>query len=692
MIRLRLRHLGLSLWPFAFLTVGEFLGTILILRAVPNPPGASEMIRYGLFSSTLGFVFAAVMVWIARRLIASTRSVRWRSVPAALVIYWLIAAASGALMAALVVTVRGGGYPAILLVLWTVTRPVNILVLAVVVQLMRDGFAASRDVDGILQERLSLARSTNATLEVAEASLRAESRRLLEQQVAVPLGDIVRSAGTRSDVELADDVDDFIASRLRPMAHVLHPVSVRLGLMPAMRSLDPMGTISAAPMIERMDADGALLDDGVRLQVYRWMRESLPASGGSSAALVVRGRELEVSIHPSTDRPLDAVQLVAGLRRVRSGVIAAPLRGQVTEWVDLEADPLADKPPRRERYRLRDLITVPLPRRVLLVVLLTLGAAPLQFVVYQWALTPAAILTCLCLAAAPILTAYILDRLPPPRRTLAGAWRVVGEWALISLAGVLGIGIPATVFGLFPDDFAEWLFMAFRMSYRYLLPGLAVVASYGLVVVAQRRLELANSALALERQRRVEILAESQRADRDVAEALHRTVQGRLAAAVVMLRLGERDDAWVQIVAMATVEVPELLGRLGGAGPSGSLVVDPPIGLRVVQVGDVVADQSVLMDLRSALGEVAVNARRHGGATALVISVEHGPTQWRIVCEDDGRGVPAGSTPGLGSRLLDETVARYDGSWTIESTPRGSRVTICLPIRVTVPDLASSSA
>lgn len=692
MIRLRLRHLGLSLWPFVFLTFGEFLGTILILRGVPDVPAADEMLRFALLAAVSGLVFATIMMWIARRLIASTRSVWWRSVPAALLIYWVIAAASGALMAALVVSIRGGDYPAILLVLWTVTRPVNVLVLAVIVQLMRDGLAASRNVDVILQDRLSLARSTNATLEAAEASLRAESRRLLEQEVAAPLGDIVRDAGSRSDTELADDVDDFIASRLRPMAHVLHPVSVRLGLMPAMRSLDPMGTISAAPMIQRMDADGALLDDGVRLQVYRWMRESLPVSGGSIAALVVRGRELEVSIHPSTDRPLDAVQLVAGLRRVRPGVIAAPLRGQVTEWVDLRPDPFADKPPRRERYRLRDLITVPLPQRLLLVVLLTVGSAPLQFVIYQWSLTPATILTSACIAGAPIATAYLLDRLPAPGRNLAGAWRVVGEWSLISVAAVLGIGVPATILGLFPDDIVEWVFMAFRMSYRYLLPGLAVVASYGLVVVARRRLELANSALDQERQRRGEILAESQRADRDVAEALHRTVQGRLAAAVVMLRLGERDDAWAQIVAMATVEVPELLGRLGGSGPTGSLVDDPPIGLRVVQVGDVITDQPMLEDLRSVLGEVAVNARRHGGAAALVISVEQGPSGWRIVCEDDGEGVPEGFTPGLGSRLLDETVARYDGSWTIESTPRGGRVTIWLPARVTVPDLASSSA
>lgn len=686
----RLRHLGLSLWPFAFLTIGEFLGAMLIMRGAPDAPRPGAVLAYSFLAALVGFVIAAILIWVARRLISASRSAWWRSVPAAVSIYWFAAVASGFVMSLVLIAVRDGQYPLSLFVLWTVTRPVNALVLALIVQLIRDGQGASRDVDMILQERLSLARSTNATLEAAESSLRAESRRLLKEEVVGPLGDIVETGAHLGDAELANELDDFIGERLRPMAHVLHPVSVRLGLIPALRSLDPLSLISASPTIERMDSDGVLLDDDVRLQVYRWMRENLPDSGGSSTALVIRGRDLEVSIHPAKDRELDAVQLVAGLRRVRGGVITAPLRGQVTEWVDIEADPFADAPPRRERYRLRDLLTVPLPRRLLLVFLLTLGSAPLQFVVYQWAVTPASLLASASVAVAPLVATYFLDKLPPPSPTLAGAWRVVGEWCLIALAAVLGIAVPATIFGLFPEGAAEWILMAFRMSYRYLLPGLAVVASYGLVVVAQRRLERANTALARERQRRVEILAESQRLDRDVAEALHRTVQGRLAAAVVMLRLGDRRDAWKQIVDMATVEVPELLSRLGERAPTSALVIDPPIGLSVVQIGDVSLGSHTLEDARSVLGEVAANARRHGHATSLVIRVEHSAVGWRFVCEDDGRGITQDAAPGLGSRLLDETVARHGGSWSIEPMAKGCRVTIDLP--VTKSDLASSVA
>lgn len=90
------------------------------------------------------------------------------------------------------------------------------------------------------------------------------------------------------------------------------------------------------------------------------------------------------------------------------------------------------------------------------------------------------------------------------------------------------------------------------------------------------------------------------------------------------------------------------------------------------------------------LGEVAVNARRHGRATVLVIRVDRTTDGWRLACEDNGLGITNDAAPGLGSRLLDETVARYRGSWSIEPMDQGCRVTIDLP--VTNAGLASSVA
>ena len=336
------------------------------------------------------------------------------------------------------------------------------------------------------------------------------------------------------------------------------------------------------------------------------------------------------------------------------------------------------------------MLTVPLPQRVLLVVLLSLGAAPLQFVVFRWSLAPATIVASLSLAVAAIGMAWVLGRLPAPRPTVVGAWRVVGEWALISAAAVLGIAVPATIFGIFPEGFAEWFFMASRMSYRFLLPGLAVVASHGLVTVAQRRLDRANEALEQERRRRVEILAESSKLDRDVAEALHRTVQGRLAAAVVMLRLGQRREAWEQVVEMANVEIPGLFRRLGGVEPE-TLIVDGPIGLSIVQVGDVTIRGEMLSDVQSVLGEIAANARRHGRASTLVIQASRCDDRLRLVCEDDGIGVGQDVVPGLGTRLLDEVMSRYGGEWHREPTGLGCRIVVDLPLPASPRSLASSA-
>ena len=104
----RLRHLGLSLWPFAFLTIGEFLGAMLIMRGAPDVPRPREVLAYSFLAALAGFVVAAVLLWAARRLISSSRSAWWRSVPAAVLVYWCVAVASGFLMAIVVIVLRGG--------------------------------------------------------------------------------------------------------------------------------------------------------------------------------------------------------------------------------------------------------------------------------------------------------------------------------------------------------------------------------------------------------------------------------------------------------------------------------------------------------------------------------------------------------------------------------------------------------
>lgn len=375
---------------------------------------------------------------------------------------------------------------------------------------------------------------------------------------------------------------------------------------------------------------------------------------------------------------------------VSQGVVCAPLMGQTSGAQPDPVTPDRDQP--ASRYRLRDLLTVPLPYRVFLVLLLAVGAAPFQYVLYRWELSPQTLLSASMIGVASVLVAALLQRLPAPRPTARGAMRVLAEWATIAAAAGLGLLIPGTLFDLLPSDPAEWGVTFFRMSYRFVVPGLAVVLSFGLLTLAQRQLGLASAALELEEERRAGLLAESRRVDRDIAETLHRTVQGRLAAAVIMLRLGQREDAWTQIVDMARTEIPVLQGRLADASLSQSLVDEPPVGLHVVQIGEIDAEAEALEDLRSAVSEIAVNARRHGRASLLVVTVTLEGDRQIITCQDNGRGIQASVTAGLGSRLLDDTVALLGGTWRIESPEEGCRVVIDLPTVSRAPAAASSSA
>ena len=689
MTSLRMERLSLSIWPFVLIAPAETLGSLLIRRTNPT----ERLGILGFLDVTLavaaGLLFAAVCLYIARRLISRSRSGRRRGVPVAIALYVIVAILSGLIMVLILVDRGPTGQPVMLTVVYMVSRPVNILILAVVVQQVKDGVATTRAVDAITRDQLFLARRTNELIEAAEQDLRGDSLRMFASQVARPLRRIVREGSDLDNDALADAIDDFIGSRLRPMAHVLHPVSVRLGLIPAMRSLNTEISVDATPTVARMDADGVLLDDEVRLQLYRWIRSGLPAGGPSRAALVVRGRDLEVSLHPAASTPIDAVQAAAGLRALGPGLVAAPLRGQV-----VQVPPAGSRngPPSAERvrYRLRDLLTVPLPNRLPLVAMLSLAAAPFQFVVYRWALSVETLVPAIMCAIAPIVMAVLLDRLPPPRQSIAGAWRVVGEWIAMAAAAAFALAAVGSAFAVFPSGPAEWVLTFFRLSYRYAIPGLLVTLTYGLVVESQRRLRKAEEALQHEDQRRIEILAESRQLDRDVAEALHRTVQGRLAAAVVMLRLGQRDEAWAQVIEMSSVEIPWLLERMGDAPANRVLVPDPPIGLTVIQMDDLPFDQSTFGLIARAVGEVAVNARRHGGASTLVVSVVVDKDRCRLICEDDGSGMKEPITPGLGTRLLDDTAAAAGGAWRIERSRRGCRVVLDMPMDTRTTGLASS--
>jgi signal transduction histidine kinase len=78
--------------------------------------------------------------------------------------------------------------------------------------------------------------------------------------------------------------------------------------------------------------------------------------------------------------------------------------------------------------------------------------------------------------------------------------------------------------------------------------------------------------------------------------------------------------------------------------------------------------------------EALTNVVRHAQARSCTITVRR---QNDLVVEiaDDGRGIPAEASRGIGLRSMRERAEELGGSWTIVSAPgEGTHVTVCLPI------------
>jgi len=336
---------------------------------------------------------------------------------------------------------------------------------------------------------------------------------------------------------------------------------------------------------------------------------------------------------------------------------------------------------------------VPLPGRVGIVALLSLSSFLSQLLIFPWPVSAGAVLTATAWVVAPLVVACGLTVLPSPRRTLGGACAVVLSWMAVALAAVVAFRVTSQVFdaGLtLADADGFGLLRAFN---RFTLPGLALVVAHGIQVTLSQRLDRANELLKQEEQRQSEILATSRSLDREVAEAIHRNVQGRLEAAVVMIRLGERDKAWPQVVDLVQQEIPDILTRLDRVASGGEeIVLRAPERLRVIERGNLDGLPSPLADdVRRAVSEIAVNAVRHGGATRLIVHIDRGGNRVVITCTDDGSGPAADVVPGLGARLLDEIAERWGGQWQMSQAPAGCVVRLELSQGALSPVASSST-
>ncbi|MCK9911065.1 ATP-binding protein, partial [Microbacteriaceae bacterium K1510] len=79
--------------------------------------------------------------------------------------------------------------------------------------------------------------------------------------------------------------------------------------------------------------------------------------------------------------------------------------------------------------------------------------------------------------------------------------------------------------------------------------------------------------------------------------------------------------------------------------------------------------------------ESLTNVMKHADATRAHIDIGEKAGRLHIAIEDNGRGVSAGSTWGLGITAMRERVRSLKGVSAIDSSPNGTKVTVELPLR-----------
>jgi signal transduction histidine kinase len=77
--------------------------------------------------------------------------------------------------------------------------------------------------------------------------------------------------------------------------------------------------------------------------------------------------------------------------------------------------------------------------------------------------------------------------------------------------------------------------------------------------------------------------------------------------------------------------------------------------------------------------EAVLNAYRHAGARTCRVTLDHPPDGVRLVVEDDGTGVASGARPGIGLRSMRERAHELGGTFSLEPTDPGTRITVTLP-------------
>jgi len=527
----------------------------------------------------------------------------------------------------------------------------------------------------------------NELLASAEQARFLEYRRTIFSDVVAPLNQIEAAWESASSEQLAHRLEVMTQTVMRPLAHQLHPVTLRVGLIQAVRSLGTQFRVTAADGVADLDQGGTLLDASVPPQVFRWIRNLVAEDG-------------PILLHFRTDKS----NLVVDAARVRSTRVLDPIQqvaGLVVEEVEpnafrlhaprQSAGPISRiKTPRTTRKVSQDMRSLfvawtrPPAIDVLLILYIGIVSSAVFSLVRRESGGVEFPIVTLISVVMPALIAWPLTKVPIRKGTRRGAATVIALW--LGLAVLSGLLVNAVLLLLAP---AYSLILANTLRFvgsiiRYGLVAPAFILTRGLVAEAvsdqralrQRELEIMEARAAL--------LSKADDTDRFLAEALHRNVQGKITAIALLLRLDRRDEATREFITLTRSTLVTLEDRLGEWMNQDLLVGDQATqaGHELLITGfqdwrPLESENRLLAErLQAAVQELSVNALRHGKATAMDVEFSRHGSLVTLVCADNGTGPPRDSTPGLGSALLNELCLDYQGSWSLERQTKRTVVRI----------------
>lgn len=642
--------------------------------------GATQDTGHGeTMSILLGGLVGAVIV------IAITRYFSWRRVRAHTALQWValyflaVVPASLAMIIVLIATgvPRAGQWGFIVVPAATWGTAMG---LAWVVDQYISRLRASTELRARLNALIAATAEFDDLLEQSEHSRFEGYGDVIDRSVFKPLQGLRERSAHLDDDDFARELDDLITGTMRPLAHMLHPVSVRAGLIPALRSLGAqLEIVAGADSVER-DAAGTLVDSNVRMQVYRWARHLHAPHGAVRLTMWTSNGRLHLEGEGATQwRALDPIQSIAGVELVQDHHISAPLEGTPTAF-EAHALPHA----RRLSWHLADWRILFTPSPVIspgVVALVCAITAPALAFINSVQVTPVVLLALAMAVAIPTALAFACRGIRVPFNTTRGALSALGLWAAVGLASAAAQIIILSLLASAMVTRALVISLVIRGLIRLLLPGALWMAVQSLTRVNDDRALVLQERLNDLRESHRRTLAEADALDRQVSETLHRTVQGRLSAASLMIRLNRRPEAESVIAGIVDQTLPELMASLrnpmtasmqvhSSPTPNGTFGPLEHYGMAVTDDVDwnAITRRSPLMAeaLRRSLSENLANAARHGHASVARVTSTMDGDSVIVSCRDDGTGPSQDVTFGLGSRIHDEVAMTYSGSWSLD--------------------------